>query len=83
MTCIRLRIIGLHETKEKELSLNNICVDGKVNVLQVLDKVRNDIKIMFEFDEIMIICNNKQLYVNDEIPQDCKELIMFPLALGG
>jgi hypothetical protein len=83
MTCIRLRIIGLNETKEKELSLNNICVDGKVNVLQVLDKVRNDIKIMFEFDEIMIICNNKQLYVNDEIPQDCKELIMFPLALGG
>lgn len=83
MICVNIKIIGFRDSMKSGLNLNKICVDEKNNVLDILKHVEESSKIVLEPDEIMIICDDKQLYVNDKIPLDCKELLIFPLALGG
>jgi hypothetical protein len=74
--------VGFPEVRSG-LNTIELCVNEGVNVLQVLNKVKEDYGIKFEFDEIVIVCNDKQLYIDEGVPQNCEELMIFPLALGG
>lgn len=83
MMCLNIRIIGFRRTGDNEINISNVCVSEKSKIIQILNNLKEDLKIMLELDDIMIICNNKQLYIDDEIPQDCKEILIFPIAPGG
>ncbi|MEM1644257.1 MAG: hypothetical protein QXL96_00060 [Ignisphaera sp.] len=49
----------------------------------MIELVENKLGLKFNLDEIMILCDDKQIYVEEPLPSNCRDLIIFPLALGG
>jgi len=45
--------------------------------------VKKVLNLSFDEDEIMIVCNDKQLYLDDSIPSECDEIELYPLVHGG
>lgn len=71
---IVIKFVGFHGGKYvKEVE---VCGDARIKdvIGMVLDR---------SFDEVMVVCNSKQLYPDDYIPSDCRELDVYPLASGG
>lgn len=75
---IRVYLIGF-DGKKRSLNIEYL---GYESIRDIIAKVKSMINIRFD-DEIMIICNNKQLYLDDLIPNECNELELYPLAHGG
>ncbi|MEM1559936.1 MAG: hypothetical protein QW775_06325 [Ignisphaera sp.] len=81
MICVDVRIIGLRRVSEKELY--KICVESYNTVSDVIKIIESKLGYRFNLDEIMIVCNDKQVYVEETLPSSCENLVIFPLALGG
>lgn len=81
MICINIRIIGFRAVSDKELY--KICVNVDDKVLRVIELIENKLGLKFNLDEIMILCDDKQIYAEEPLPSNCRDLIIFPLALGG
>ncbi|MEM1682626.1 MAG: hypothetical protein QXG46_00180 [Ignisphaera sp.] len=79
MKCLAIKIIGFKNIKEKTLE---ICSESR-KISTILDITKKHIDIEIAQEELMIICDNKQLYLDEEVPEECKVLMLFPLALGG
>jgi len=74
---VKIVLLGFSsKLKDKELE-----VDIEMNAL--VRDVINRLSHIVDPDEIMIICNNKQLYLDDVIPENCRSLEIYPLAHGG
>jgi len=52
-------------------------------IRDIIAKVKRVLNLSFDDDEIMIVCNDKQLYLDDSIPSECDEIELYPLAHGG
>lgn len=76
---IRVHLIGFGGTK----SSLNIEYFGYEHIRDIIAKVKNVMNLSFDDDEIMAVCNDKQLYLDDNIPSECDELVLYPLAHGG
>lgn len=81
MICVDVRIIGLRGVSENEQY--KICVESYNTVSDVIKLIENKLGYRFNLDEIMVICNDKQVYVEETLPPSCRNLVIFPLALGG
>lgn len=79
MKCLAIKIMGFKNIKEKTLE---ICSESR-KISTILDITKKHIDIEIAQEELMIICDNKQLYLDEEVPEECKVLMLFPLALGG
>lgn len=80
MLCLKIRMIGFKNLKE---AMYDLCINEDEKILHVLKYINDYFGIALEPDEIIAICNDKQIYIDEPIPKECKILILFPLALGG
>ncbi len=76
---VEIRLIGFNGRK---YSLNIEYIGGET-IKDIIAKVKKAINLSFNDDEIMIVCNDKQLYLDDPIPSKCSEIELYPLAHGG
>lgn len=81
MVCLQIRVIGFG--KEASENSYSLCVDVNEKVSYVLEYLQKNFNIVFDLDEVMVLCNDKQIYIDEPIPEDCSVLTVFPLALGG
>lgn len=79
MICLKIKVIGFSSVGEKVL---DVCIENN-NVSSILNIIKNHIDVHIDPEEVIIICNDKQLYPDEKLPSDCNTLILFPLALGG
>lgn len=80
MLCIKIRVTGFRNIK---INSHVICIDKDKKLFQVLDMLKEKFNIEIDQDEIMAMCNDKQIYLDEYIPNDCDIITLFPLALGG
>lgn len=80
MLCLRIRVAGFGNTKREQYE---VCVEGDVKVSNLLEEVKKVANLQLNQDEIMIVCNDRQIYLEEYVPKDCETLVLFPLALGG
>ncbi|HID80143.1 MAG TPA: hypothetical protein EYP48_00290 [Ignisphaera sp.] len=70
---IVIRLVGFYGDKHvRELEIHD-----EVKVKDIVGRVLDNV------DEVMVICGSKQLYLDDIVPYDCRELDIYPLASGG
>jgi len=69
---------GLSVEKKHE-----VCADNNLKVQYVIEQVEKNTGMHIDRDEIMIMCNDRQLYIDENVPNECMEILIFPLALGG
>lgn len=81
MICLQVRIIGF--IKDSNEKIHSLCIDANEKVAHILEYLEKEFNITFDLDEVMILCNDRQVYVDEPIPGGCDILTVFPLALGG
>lgn len=81
MVCLQISIIGFGKDVDKKTF--NLCVDIDTKVSYILEYLKRNFNMVFDPDEVMILCDDKQVYVDEPIPKECNVLVIFPLALGG
>lgn len=79
MKCLAIKIVSFKNIGEKTLE---ICSESR-EVSTILNIIKKQIDIEMVQEELMVVCDNKQLYLDEEVPEECKVLMLFPLALGG
>jgi len=71
---IMIKLVGFYGGKHvREVE---VCDDARIKDVVGMALNRS-------IDEVMVVCNSKQLYPDDYIPSDCRELTVYPLASGG
>jgi hypothetical protein len=76
---IRVKLFGFGNKNR----LAELKVHSNTKVKEIIINVTKILNIEIDYDEILILCNGSQLYPDDNIPSNCDELELFPLALGG
>jgi hypothetical protein len=80
---VKVKIAGFRGLP-KPLAINIQLNEEERKVVDVVIKeVFKRLNITIEEDEVLIICNDKMLYLDDEIPTSCEEIELYPLARGG
>jgi hypothetical protein len=80
---VKVKIAGFRGFP-KPLAINIQLNEEERKVVDVVIKeVFKRLNITVEEDEVLIICNDKMLYLDDEIPTSCEEIELYPLARGG
>jgi hypothetical protein len=80
---VKVKIAGFRDLP-KPLAINIQLNEEERKVVDVVIKeVFKRLNITIEEDEVLIICNDKMLYLDDEIPTSCEEIELYPLARGG
>jgi hypothetical protein len=80
---VKVKIAGFRGLP-KPLAINIQLNEEERKVVDVVIKeVFKRLNITVEEDEVLIICNDKMLYLDDEIPTSCEEIELYPLARGG
>lgn len=79
MLCLKLRITGFKNIKEEY----ELCINEDEKVLQILEHIKSKFNISLDSGEVMVVCNDKQIYLDEVVPKECKSLTIFPLAFGG
>jgi hypothetical protein len=53
------------------------------SIRRIINLLATKIKFDIDVSEILVVCNNTMLYLDDPIPRDCNQIEIYPLALGG
>ncbi|ADM27146.1 hypothetical protein Igag_0298 [Ignisphaera aggregans DSM 17230] len=76
---MKIRLIGFSGQK---YSLDIEHIESET-IRDIVTRVKKVLNLSFDDDEIMVVCNDKQLYLDDPIPSGCNEIELYPLAHGG
>ncbi|MEM0048095.1 MAG: hypothetical protein QXT53_08195 [Ignisphaera sp.] len=81
MKKVIVKLIGFKDLQNRYLE---ILLDEDSTVSQLVNKFLQMASVSeMNGDEIMVMCNNKQLYPDDKVPEDCQTIELFPFASGG
>jgi len=53
------------------------------SIRRVINLLATKIGFNIDASEILVVCNNTMLYLDDPIPKECNQIEIYPLALGG
>ena len=79
MTSVKIRLFGFDGSSK----VIDIAVHSNITVREIISNVIKMLNLKIDNDEVLILCNGRQLYPDDVLPINCMELELFPLALGG
>lgn len=81
MKKVIVKLIGFKDLQNRYLE---ILLDEDSTISQLVNKfLQMESVPEMNGDEIMVMCNNKQLYPDDKVPEDCQTIELFPFASGG
>ncbi len=79
-TLIRVKLFGFGG---KNRMVVEVVVHSNVAVRDVVANIIKMLDLEVDYDEVMVLCNGVQVYLDDVLPNNCSELELFPLAFGG
>jgi hypothetical protein len=53
------------------------------SIRRIINLLATKIKFNIDASEVLVICDNTMLYLDDPIPKECDQIEIYPLALGG
>jgi|UniRef100_A0A7J3YTM4 hypothetical protein len=79
---VRVRLVGFRGFP-KPVTISIQLSEERGKIADVIKEAFKHLDIVVEEDEVLIICDDKMLYLDDEIPTSCEEFELYPLARGG
>ncbi|MEM2262234.1 MAG: hypothetical protein QXK24_07270 [Ignisphaera sp.] len=76
---IKVKLFGLGDKGR----ILEVVVQESSTIRDIVAMVVKGLTLEIDYDEVMVLCNEVQLYPDDMLPKNCTELEFFPLALGG
>ncbi|MEL9939920.1 MAG: hypothetical protein QW348_01880 [Ignisphaera sp.] len=81
MKKVIVKPIGFKDLQDRYME---ILLDENSTISQLVNKFLQVMSVSeMNGDEIIVMCNNKQLYPDDKVPEDCQTIELFPFASGG
>jgi hypothetical protein len=82
MILIKVKLIGfrgLPQPTTISIQLHN----ENAKVSYIIKEVFSQLNINVDASETLVVCNDKILYLDEEVPPSCREIEVYPLAHGG
>uniref|UniRef100_A0A7C4FCU8 MoaD/ThiS family protein n=1 Tax=Ignisphaera aggregans TaxID=334771 RepID=A0A7C4FCU8_9CREN len=79
---VKVRLAGFRGFP-KPVTISIQLSEERGKIADVIKEAFKHLDIVVEEDEVLVICDDKMLYLDDEIPASCEELELYPLARGG
>lgn len=76
---IKIRLFGFSGSSR----VIDLVIHSNATIKEIITSVIKMLNLKVNYDEVLVLCNGRQLYLDDVLPINCMELEFFPLALGG
>ncbi|MCI4435236.1 MAG: hypothetical protein JHC33_00290 [Ignisphaera sp.] len=77
---ITIRIKGFRGITRNTVEIET---DEGDSIRRIINLLTTKIGFNIDASEILVVCNNTMLYLDDSIPKECNQIEIYPLALGG